>query len=93
MPVQHSTVPIILIKLHSITYKLYQDPMKVPRKTIVLNVTICRAQKDCMEMSKIVQILTLGSSDYILIEQIHIYSLKNKQKGPRILYFYFRSND
>ena len=76
MPVQHSTLSITLIKLHSITYELYQDPMRVPRKValfIVLTDSICTAQKDCREMSIILQILALGSSGYILIEQTHIF--------------------
>ena len=48
MAVQHSTLPIAVIKPHSITKKLDQDPMRVPRKVvfiIVLTDTICNNQK------------------------------------------------
>ena len=96
MAVQHSTVPATLIKLHNITYKLDQDPMRVSSKVafiIVLTDTICMAQKDCMEMNIIYQILALRSSDYKLIEQTYICPSWNKQKGPRVLYFHFRSNN
>ena len=47
-------------KLHSITTKLDQDPMRVPRKVvfiIVLTDTICTTQKACREMSILLQLL------------------------------------
>ena len=50
--------------------------MRVPRKVvfiIVLTDTVCTTQKACREMSILLQILTLGSSDYILIEQTHLF--------------------
>ena len=62
--------------------------MRVPRKVvfiIVLTDTVCATQKACREMSILLQILTLGSSDYILIEQTHIFPSLNNQIGPRVL--------
>ena len=50
--------------------------MRVPRKVVFIKVltdTVCAKQKACREMSILLQILTLGSSDYILIEQTHIF--------------------
>ena len=70
--------------------------MRVPRKVvfiIVLTDTVCSMQKACREMCILLQILTLGSSDYILIEQTHIFPSYNRQIGPRVLSFHFRSND
>ena len=62
--------------------------MRVPRKVvfiIVLTDTVCSTQKACRELNILLQILTLGSSDYILIEQTHIFPSQNKQIGPRVL--------
>ena len=50
--------------------------MRVPRKVvfiIVLTDTVCSTQNACREMSILLQILTLGSSDYVLIEQTHVF--------------------